>query len=84
MDTLFRCKNERRRDAVEDQTAFNGIDYLEVASADQKTLEVHFIHPLPQEPGQVPPLPALALTVDNVRIEGGVQVKDVPVVAVST
>ncbi len=84
MDTLFRCKNERRRDAVEDQTAFNGIDYLEVASADQKTLEVHFIHPLPEEPGQVPPSPAPALTVDNVRIEGGVQVQDVPVVAVST
>lgn len=84
MDTQFRCKNERRRDAVAAQTALNGIDYLEVASADQMTLEVHFIHPLPGEPGQVPPLPAPALTVANVRIEGGVQVKNVSVVTVST
>lgn len=51
MTTQYRCKNGRRRTllrqrgAVNDGVSLNGIDYIEVA-ADQKTVEVHFIHPL--------------------------------------
>jgi len=46
VSTQYRCANERRRQAVRDSAAINGIDYLEVA-ADQRTLHVHFFHDLP-------------------------------------
>ncbi len=83
MDAQFRCENEGRRRAVENQAALNGIDYLEVVSANQRRLDVHFVHPLPVRLGQVPPAPAPALTAANIRIEGGVQVRNVRVVQVS-
>ena len=82
MEYQFTCNNEGRRLAVERQTQLNGIDYLEV-SANQYKLKVHFVHPLPVRAKQVPPAPAPALTKENVRIEGGVQVRDIEVVAVS-
>ena len=46
----------------------NGIHYLEV-SADQRRLEVHFVHPLDL-------VPATPLTVANVEIRGGERVRD--------
>ncbi|MEE9555567.1 MAG: putative baseplate assembly protein [candidate division Zixibacteria bacterium] len=58
----------------------NGIDYLEVASVTQKTLKVHFLHPLPEEPNQVPPSPAPLLKKENIRIEGGIRIKNIHVV----
>lgn len=72
METQFRCQNERRRKKVEELKTLNGIDYLEVATLDQKTLKVFFIHNLP---GEVDPVPAAApaLTKGNVIIEGGVR-----------
>ncbi len=81
MATQFRCENERRRNAVrfpDDGAgnpiapAINGIDYLEVA-ASQRTLLVHFIHPLPGQPNEVPSGQP-ALTAGNVVIDGGVRV----------
>ena len=50
MTTQYLCKNERRRAIVRDLTPpeLNGIDYLEVDPGDQKTLVIHFLHPLPQ------------------------------------
>lgn len=83
METQFRCKNERRRTSVEEQTAINGIDYLEVASLDQKTLKVYFIHNLPGEANPVPPAGS-ALTVDKVVIEGGVRVRGISVVSATS
>lgn len=79
METQFFCKNEGRRQAVREQKTINGIDYLEVASADQKTLKVFFIHPLPKQTDQVPPAPAPALTKENLLIEGGVRVRGIRV-----
>ena len=87
MDTQYRCKNEERRrlvGATEDANGeaispkLNGIDYLEVTSADQKTLKVFFLHNLPGQPKPVPPA-APALTKSNIVIEGGARVQDIKV-----
>jgi len=64
----------------EGKPILNGIDYLEVASADQKTLDVHFIHNLPGETGGVPP--SAALTKNNFVIEGGLRVRNIKVDAI--
>jgi len=84
MDTQFRCKNKGRRKAVQDLKTVNGIDYLEVASADQMTLKIFFIHNLPGETGAVPPAPALALAKENFLIEGGERVRNVMVETVNS
>jgi len=83
MDTQFRCRNEERRSKVQLQKLLNGIDYLEV-SADQRTLNVFFIHPLPAQIGQVPPAPATELSIANIRIEGGVHTKGIRATKVKT
>ena len=86
MATRFRCKDERRPEQVRfpvdsagnpTPPAINGIDYLEVA-ASQRTLLVHFIHPLPGELNGVPSV-GPALGPDNVRIDGGVRVTSIRV-----
>ncbi|MBN2118642.1 MAG: putative baseplate assembly protein [Anaerolineales bacterium] len=83
MGTQYRYSNENRRDAVRFTVGsggtpiLNGIDYLEVVSADQKTLEVHFIHNLPGETDGVPASPAL--TKNNFAIEGGVRIQGIEV-----
>jgi len=68
---LYRCADGRRRELVADSATINGIDYLEV-SADQRTLEVHFVNDLPAVPSD--------LKRDNVVIEGGTRVRDPRVV----
>jgi len=87
MSTQYHCQNEERRrlvGATEDANGnpispkLNGIDYLEVASVDQKTLKVFFLHNLPGQPNPVPPA-APALTKSNIAIEGGARVKDIKV-----
>jgi len=84
MGTQYRCKNEGRRNAVKNQAVptINGIDYLEVESG-QKKLKLHFFFNLP---GSANPIPAGAqkLGHDNVRIEGGVRIKDIRVLDVET
>src|SRR5215208_1730255 len=68
MVTQYRCGTERRRQAVRESAATNGIDYLEV-SPDQHTLFVRLLR-----------APAAgALAAGNVAIEGGVRVRDVRV-----
>ena len=80
----YYCKNLQRRLKVSTLTdgggAFilNGIDYLEIASADQKTIEIHFLHPLPGEVGEVP-AGGTVLTEDNFQIEGGVRIENIEV-----
>ena len=82
MTTQYYCASQQRRSAVGKSTTLNGIDFLEVASANQKTLAVHFLHPLPGQAGGVPANPEL--TKDNVVIDGGVRVKNIRVLSVSS
>lgn len=89
MTSQYRCATERRRAAVRDTVGgdglpvLNGIDYLEVASDDQRTLALRFIHPLPGEAGGVPAAPADALTTGNIVVEGGVRVRGIEVTGVA-
>lgn len=74
------CKNKERRLKVSQNTSINGIDYLEVVSFDQKTLEIHFLHPLPGEPGGIPNgAGIIPLDIQNIRIEGGVRIQNIRV-----
>ncbi len=86
MVAQYRCQNQARRAAVRNPRAadgsplppvVNGIDFLEV-SEDQLTLTVHFLHNLPGGGGP-DPLPAAALTPENIAIEGGVRVTGIRV-----
>lgn len=93
MDRQFRCKNEGRRKAVASpkdaegkpivNPTVNGIDYLEVASEDQKTLKVYFLHNLPGQSDPVPPT-ASPLKKENILIEGGVRIKNIKAQSVTT
>ena len=83
MGDKFFCKNQYRQDEIKNpeeglNNNLNGIDYLEVAE-DQKSLEVHFLHNLPGQPDPVPNPPAPALSKENIRITGGVRVKNITV-----
>jgi hypothetical protein len=69
--TQYFCATERRRDEVRRVNFLNGIDFVEVAIADQRTLLVHFIRPV------------AGLTKNNFRIVGGVRVTDVQVQAIA-
>lgn len=66
------CDDDRRRAATAESTV-NGIDYLEVDPADQRSLHVHFLKPLSGP----------ALTAGNVRVEGGVRIPNVTVTGVT-
>jgi hypothetical protein len=88
MSTQYHCGNENRRDAVRTARSggkpqLNGIDYLEVASTDQKTLELHFVHPLPGEANAVPASGSV-LTENNIAIQGGVRTTGIRVTSVVT
>lgn len=78
MSTQYSCQKPQRRAAVlaQNSPALNGIDYLEV-SADQNTLSVHFLFPLPGQTGGVPASPALSA--NNVIIQGGVRITGIRV-----
>lgn len=65
MAAQYRCKNQERLRRLRSAPALNGIDFLEV-SDDQTTLQLHFVHPLPE------PSP---LGRENVAILGGVRVQ---------
>src|SRR6266542_630375 len=81
MTTQYRCQNDNRHQLVGESTTLNGIDYLEVASPDQKTLDLHFLHPLPGQLNGVPAGPAL--TIGYVIISGGVRVRNIHVESIS-
>lgn len=81
MDAQYICTNDKRHGLVGASTALNGIDFIEVVSVDQKTLEVSFLHPLPGQPSGIPSSPAL--TTQNVLITGGTRVRDIKVVSVA-
>lgn len=83
----YYCGTPERRAAVRDadpsrgERVLNGIDFLEVASEDQRTVEITFLQPLPGEVDGVPAAPVL--TGANIVIEGGTRVTDVAVTGVS-
>jgi hypothetical protein len=74
MTGQYLCQAPGRIDALRDAAQaspprlLNGIHFLEV-SADQRRLEVHFVHSLDL-------VPAAPLTIANVEIRGGVRVRD--------
>jgi hypothetical protein len=78
MSTQYFCRSQQRRAQVlkardsQGHPVLNGIDFLEIASADQKTLSVNFLFPLPGQANGTPSGPAL--TSANVVIEGGVRI----------
>jgi Baseplate J-like protein len=80
MSTQYSCKKPQRRAIVlagsKGNPVVNGIDYLEV-SADQLTLSVNFLFPLPGQAGGFPASPAL--TSDNIVIQGGVRITGIRV-----
>jgi hypothetical protein len=49
----------------------------------QTTLTVHFLFPVPGQPNAVPPSPAPALTVANLKIEGGARITGIQIVSAS-
>jgi hypothetical protein len=82
MSTQFSCNKEGRREAVLAAKKVNGIDYVEVASADQLTLNVFFLFPVPNQNDPLPPNPS-TLTRDNILIGGGVRIRNIEVDSVS-
>lgn len=63
---LYFCCNSRRAEAIRNQSAINGIDFLEVGQSEQ-TLFVHFLNDL----AAVPP--------GEIVIEGGERITDIAV-----
>jgi hypothetical protein len=89
MAIQYNCQKPRRRAQVlaahdgGGNPVLNGIDFLEVVSADEKTLAVHFLFDLPGSASPVPPLPAPPLTAANVVIRGGVRITGITIASVS-
>jgi hypothetical protein len=84
----YMCSSGERREAVraargaDGKPVLNGIDFLEVVSDDQRTLALHFLHPLPGSGDpEATPAAAPALTDDNIVIEGGVRSTHVAVLS---
>lgn len=62
------CRDLDRREILENSD-LNGIDYIEVPKDDQQNIRVYFI-----KPNDIPPL-----QVNQVRVEGGVRIRDIRV-----
>lgn len=69
--TQYSCKQLERRQAVLDDGTLNGIDYLEVASADQKTLTLGLLKSVN------------GLTIGNFVLEGGVRITGLSITGVA-
>ena len=76
---LLSCADDARRATLLGQSARHGIDYLEVTTPDQLTLEVHLI----ADPGVVAFVSSLDGRTDKVRISGGERVRDIAITGVS-
>jgi hypothetical protein len=88
MTSQYSCQKPLRRARVlaarsGGNPVVNGIDFLEVATGDQKTLNVSFLFNLPGTAGSVPPSPAPALTAANIAIDGGVRITGIVATAVA-
>jgi hypothetical protein len=76
---IYFCCDETRRNSVREHPALNGIDFLDVLDDPsdpiekrQRTLLVHFIKDLAASP-------PVALTVENLRLEGGERIRDIAI-----
>jgi hypothetical protein len=80
MEAPLICLNEARREDVR-EASLNGLDYVEIASSDQKKLAVYFLGkaPAPVKVGEHLRAP---ITKQNVRIEGGERIRGVRVLNV--
>src|SRR5262245_43132147 len=74
MPTQFACQKEGRREAVLAANKVNGIDFLEVATPDQRTLSLVFLFPVV----------FAGLTRNNISIGGGVRIRGIEVESVSS
>ena len=72
----YDCCDPLRRTAVEDHATLNAIDYLEVTSADQTELTLHFVNPLTAQH-------KAGLSPDTIAIRGGERITDIHVDVVS-
>jgi hypothetical protein len=77
----LRRTNVRTKVGSDGKPVLNGMDFLEVATPEQTTLHLRFIHPLPGQPKGVPAAPPL--TAANVVISGGVRVREIRVARVT-
>jgi hypothetical protein len=89
MATQYFCRSLRRRTEVlttlsGGKPVLNGIDFLEVASPDERTLNANFLFDLPGQPNAVPAFPAPVLTADNVVITGGVRITGIKVLTANS
>lgn len=81
--TVTCTDEERRRTVADPASTHNGIDWVEIDSADQRILRVGFLHPLPGQAGAIPVAPAPVLTVPNVVVEGGERIRQIATTAVA-
>lgn len=81
LDALECGLEDRRRITGAAGSTLNGIDWLEVVSDDQRTLEVHLLHPAPGEPGGVPG--GAPWTAANLRVTGGERITGIAVTALA-
>jgi hypothetical protein len=84
MATQYFCRSLRRRTEVlttvdgSGKPVLNGIDFLELATPDEQTLNVNFLFNLPGQSNGVPAAPVL--TAANVVITGGVRITGIKAV----
>jgi hypothetical protein len=87
LENHFSCKNKQRRNLIAEPVdadqnpitpKINGIDYLEIGSLDQVTINLYFIHHLPGQTDEVPQA-APALKKENFLITGGERIKNIKV-----
>ena len=78
----YYCGTPRRLQLIKEQSALNGLDYLEIANVAQTELRLVFAHPLPGEVGEIPAAPPL-LDRGNFRIEGGERTRGIRVTGVT-
>ena len=92
MEIQYSCQNEQRKNLIAEpkdkdgnplSPQINGIDYLEIATLDQKTINIYFIHPLPGQTNPVPPA-GQELTTDNFLISGGERIKNISVTQIKS
>lgn len=92
MEVRYSCKNEQRKNFIAEPAdsngnpvspQINGIDYLEIGTLDQKTINIYFIHPLHGQPDPVPPA-GQELTIENFVITGGERIKNIKVTEIKS
>ena len=74
------CSHEQRRAKIAAHEQLKGIDFVEV-SKDEHTLSIHFV-PTDPSTGLAKPSVPLTISPSNIKITGGVRIKDIRVVGI--